>query len=620
MVVYQGTELENYVNGICKDYKERTLLEDLHKYMLSKDSTKVCCLYGLRRTGKSVMMAQEIKRLNDYNNCIFVLCEDGDRMWDVRKKIDQALKKNPECRNVFIDEATKAKRFINTCSYFADGYSVKGIKVVLSGTDSLGFFIASGKELFNRVTFLHTTFISFREYNRVLGKGINDYIEYGGTLTDGEENVFYNNDRASFYTNAAIVENISHTLDNWDDGRNYAYDVLRDIIKHHELPSFINKVIEYHNRRFLADIINKEFISHDLHSLIDLMYKHPDRFDDPAPLEANEMNDRVRIALGIKDRHFNQADEDSVNAIVDYLKRLDVLYQIPKIKSLDMTKENEYIFTQVGMRYCQAVALSKALVDSEVFGVYNEVQQQEILQKLKSDIKGGILEDIVFYQLSKDFVLPDEQEKFYAVTKYRDTKSREIDVLVLDYKQKTVLAVEVKLSDKKTDNQIRHLTDNEVCSDIETKTGMSIINKAVVYLGKTDISKDGIIYINAEDFLKRTQKVVQELLHNSDITDIDQINKLLKYNTMEFEELGEKKAKHITRNPKFANQLMAQLDKEKIMYRVKRYDDYIIIYCKSSDKQALELIKKDLMKKMLGKNKAHLSQSPIHFPKKKFKQ
>ncbi|MCM1166914.1 MAG: ATP-binding protein [Lachnospiraceae bacterium] len=523
MVVYKEKKLEQYVNGICKDYKERYLLEDLHKYMTSEKSTKVCCLYGLRRTGKSVMMAQEIKRLNDYSGCVYVLCEDGDRMWDVRAEIDRVLEKNPKCKNVFIDEATKAERFIDTCSYFADGYAARGIKVVLSGTDSLGFFIASGKELFDRVTFLHTTFIPFKEYNHVLGKGINDYIEYGGTLTDGEENVFYNSDRANFYTNAAIVENIVHTLERWDHGRNYAYDVLRDIVEHHDLPSFINKVIEYHNRRFLSEIINKDFISHDLHSLIDLMYKHQDRFSDPKPLETEEMNDRVRIALGIKENHFSKADESSVGAIVDYLKRMDVLYQIPKVKSLDMTKEDEYIFTQVGMRYCQATALSEALVDSGVFGEFNEAEQREILRTLKSDIKGGILEDIVFYQLSKDLLLPGERND-YAVTKYRDTQNREIDVLVLDHEQKTVLALEVKLSEVKDEGQRKHLLNDEVCGEIEAKTGMKIANKAVVYLGKCGESDDGVLYINAEHLLRNSREMIQALLRNANLSKFSQLN------------------------------------------------------------------------------------------------
>ena len=44
-----------------------------------------------------------------------------------------------------------------------------GMKIVLSGTDSLSFWFALHQELYDRAVTIHTTFIPFREHSRLLG-------------------------------------------------------------------------------------------------------------------------------------------------------------------------------------------------------------------------------------------------------------------------------------------------------------------------------------------------------------------------------------------------------------------------------------------------------------------
>lgn len=62
MRVLQGEKLKNTVAEILKNERisrGRFLLEELHKYMSSEEKRDVLCLYGLRRTGKTIMMMQE---------------------------------------------------------------------------------------------------------------------------------------------------------------------------------------------------------------------------------------------------------------------------------------------------------------------------------------------------------------------------------------------------------------------------------------------------------------------------------------------------------------------------------------------------------------------------------
>lgn len=515
MTVHSGNELREYVNAsLNSEFKERFLLKDLHSYMTSKNDTKVMCLYGLKNTGKATMALQEMHNLGDYDNMLHIVCGAGDKMYDINRVLDDAVNNNKNLKYVFIDEITKAERFIDTCSFLADAYSVRGIKVVLYGTNSLGFHLATGNELFDRAHLLHTTYIPFKEYNYVLGKGIDEYIEYGGTLTDGVNNVFYNSTTTSFYTNSAITDNICHSIHNWGVRGNYALDVLHDLDSHNELESFINKVVEYHNRTFLADVINKEFKSHDLGSLLQIMSQRTYEFGNPAFLDTKELSEDIRVALGIKQVHFFSADENMVEIIIHYLKALDVLYEIPYDAWLDKSgltphSNEKYIFTQVGMRYSQAETFVRTLLSEKPFDNYSKQQRELIFKTIDNDIKGGILEDIVFYQLSAEL---DGKSRDIAVMKYCNADNKEIDIVVFDFAAQSVCLIEVKHSSVQTEGQIKNLCDPELCAEIERKAGLPIVNKAVVYLGKSG-EFNGVLYINVEEFLCHSQEVLQKMLN-----------------------------------------------------------------------------------------------------------
>ena len=89
------------------------------------------------------------------------------------------------------------------------------------------------------------------------------------------------------------------------------------------------------------------------------------------------------------------ADPECVQAIIHFLKEMDVLYELP-----GKSGEPNYLFTQSGMRYSQAKDEAEALLNTDVFcnGEYSMVEQKKILDKLEQDISGHVLEDIVLYQ------------------------------------------------------------------------------------------------------------------------------------------------------------------------------------------------------------------------------
>ena len=124
---------------------------------------------------------------------------------------------------VFIDEVTLMPDFIDSAALFSDIYAAQGMKIVLSGTDSLGFWFALHRELYDRAVTIHTTFIPFREHSRLLGiDSIDEYIRYGGTLRAGEldfddkdvisEDASFRDDESTRrYIDTAICKNIQHS-------------------------------------------------------------------------------------------------------------------------------------------------------------------------------------------------------------------------------------------------------------------------------------------------------------------------------------------------------------------------------------------------------------------------
>lgn len=192
--------------------------------------------------------------------------------------INQDLKylKSKGYKYVFIDEVTKMEDFIEGASLFSDIYATSGMKIVLTGTDSLGFIFTEKEELFDRAIFLHTTFISYHEFENVLGiKGIDEYIKYAGTMSISGtnynyESLFQSPNKLNEYVDSAISKNIQHSLKCYDNGDHFRD--LYDLYINYELTSAINRVIKDINHRFTKEVLIKEYKSNLLmntnHNLI----------------------------------------------------------------------------------------------------------------------------------------------------------------------------------------------------------------------------------------------------------------------------------------------------------------------------------------------------------------
>ena len=159
----------------AKKFRRRECYGALHDYVFGGQQDKVLVLYGLRRTGKTTMIRQIILEMTpkQREKTAFLQLNKLNTLSQVNA--DLRLLEENGFEYVFIDEVTMMKDFIEGAALFSDIYAASGMKIVLSGTDSLGFVFTEQDQLYDRCIMLHTTFIPYREFENVLGiKGIDE--------------------------------------------------------------------------------------------------------------------------------------------------------------------------------------------------------------------------------------------------------------------------------------------------------------------------------------------------------------------------------------------------------------------------------------------------------------
>ena len=508
--VVTGNRLLAMTKGI-RNWQERDCFGQLQKYLNDDSTDRVCLVFGLRRTGKTTMLRQAVLNMTPAQaaKTAYIKAKGTDTMAAMNRDLEKLLEQGYE--NVFIDEVTLMPDFIDSAALFSDIYAAQGMKIVLSGTDSLGFWFALHQELYDRAVTIHTTFIPFREHSRLLGiDSIDEYIRYGGTLRAGEldfddddinaeDASFRDDESARRYIDTAICKNIQHSLSCCQDGEYFRH--LQSLYEAGELTGAINRIIEDMNHRFLIRILIQRFKSHDLGSAADVLRKERDperRSDILDRIDKEAVTKRLMDLLEIR----NQEDQSigitntHVEEIKEYLKALDLIVDVPGETIIPSAEPLEHIiFTQPGMRYCQAQALVYALAKDELFAALSEQEKTFVSERILEEVRGRMMEDIVLLETSKSVKKHKRVFKLtFAVGEY--------DMVIYDSRENTCECYEIKHSDQIVPTQIRYLVDEEKLNQTRRRFG-TISKRCVLYRGGDISLENGIEYRNVERYLKQ---------------------------------------------------------------------------------------------------------------------
>ena len=485
-------------------YQKRDCFSLLKKFVTTECGGKIGILYGLRRTGKTTLLFQMIAELPD-DETAYIKIKTTDNMSKLTKDLDLLYKNG--CKYVFIDEITLMEDFINTAAVLSDIFAMMGMKIVVSGTDSLGFAMANRDELYDRSITIHTSFIPFREYSRLLGiDSVDTYIEYGGTLK--MENMNFEDPESTFddvsfrddestrkYIDTSISRNIQHTLKN--DSYGEYFNQLRELYDKGELTNVINRIVENMNHRFLLRVVQEKFKSHDLGSSRELLlHDYPaERAHVLYDVDEKAIVERLKAIIEIKERNETTVTvtQEHVDKVKKYLFMLDLIVNCTE--RYESRGQLEFaVFSQPGMRYAIAKALVYSLKQDEYFQSVSEADKEYIAAKILDDVKGRMLEDIVLLETRK--TSPRTQEVF----KFKFEAGGEYDMVIYDSTSNTCRIYEIKHSDKIVDRQTRYLRDEELTAITEKNFGQ-ITGKYVIYRGQTQ-DVNGIQYVNVEEYLK----------------------------------------------------------------------------------------------------------------------
>ena len=500
--VVTGAGLQALANSVAK-YGKRDCFSTLQKFVAGSYDGKICILYGLRRTGKTTLLFQMLSEL-PIEKTAYIKVQTTDDMSQLTKDLKVLFELG--YRYVFIDEITLLNDFIDTAAVLSDVFSMMGMKIVVSGTDSLGFAMANRDELYDRSVTIHTSFIPFREYARLLNIcSVDSYIEYGGTLK--MENMSFDDPDAAFdevafrddestrkYIDTAISRNIQHTLKN--DHYGEYFNQLRELYEKGELTNVINRIVQHMNHRFVLRVVEDEFKSHDFGSAKELLLHDLPAERATVLYDVNEKQilERLKAIIEVKEKSETTVPitQEHIDKVKKYLLMLDLIVNCPE--RYESGKQAEHIvFSQPGMRYAIAKALVYSLMQDAYFASISEADKAYITGKILDDVKGRMLEDIVLLEVCK--AAPSTMEAF----KFKFDAGGEFDMVIYDKASQNCRIYEIKHSTETNEKQTLHLRDAEKCQIVEKRFG-PISGKFVLYRGK-DTLAEGVQYLNVENFL-----------------------------------------------------------------------------------------------------------------------
>ncbi len=498
-----------------KGLEKREIYYRIPQYLYGNARTRVCVVYGLRRTGKTTMLLQAVADMSaeDFAKAVYIKLRTVDEMDSLTRDLDRLYQAG--YRYIFLDEVTLMEDFIDSAALLSDIYVPMGMRIVLSGTDSLGFWFARDNELYDRERTFHTTFIPYREYSRILNmNSIDEYIRYGGTLKAGEiefddeelleEGVaFWDDESTRRYIDTAICKNIQHSLDCFAFGKYFGH--LQSLYEAGELTGAINRIIEDMNHRFVLKVLTRPFVSHDLGITARNLKRERDpgkRTDILKAIDEDTVTRNLMKILDIRNQEEQRIGITSshVAQIKKYLEALDLIVPCPiEYGIAGMEPEERILFTQPGMRYCQAQALVHSLMKDESFCMLDNETISYVTQRLLSEVRGRMLEDIILLETSKAL------GKEYKVFKLMFLNG-EFDMVIFDKKNNACSIYEIKHSSQCIREQARHLLDEEKLRATSPRFGR-LAGRFILYLGENLNTKDKIAYRNAEQFLKNLPEI-----------------------------------------------------------------------------------------------------------------
>ena len=512
-----------------QDKKERYAVSKVREFINGNKATEgfILVLYGLRRTGKTTIMEQALNGLKE-EQCAFYEVDETDSLMDIQNVIIDT--KQQGVNIICFDEITKASDFITNSSMLPDVFAKEGMKIIVTGTDSLCFHFASYNELFDRTIRIQTTYIPFAEHCDVLETNdVDDYIQFGGLMRKGEpeERIVHDYLSASKYLDSAVSRNIATSI------KKNPEDNSLEKLSIKEIQTIIEKMVEIYSGTFstknMQDKLKKVTIDVPLKLLSNLIgenithciiSKSKDIADDFVKI----INADCKISIPIT--------VDMVETFENYLIDLDVVSAISTVNFnyrdefgwREQKPQYEYHIIQPAIKFNHLMKGKEFFSKASYYDKLLPLEKKYLQQKLDEKIYGDMLEQIVLYDMSKAL-----RKIEYDVLKpsffINGEKKGEFDMLIYDKTANNYYGFEIKHTANPFVNQEKHLQNNMFFDVLEQNFG-NRENVCVLYRGIPFQGSSGTYFLNVSDFLRSVndtsniQKSLSNLTQNLPIYDV----------------------------------------------------------------------------------------------------
>ncbi len=472
MIVLTAEALRAHIAGIpgIRSYKRRFCYNKFKDLVVNTRDMKVVALHGLKNTGKKVLMAQLIMDIGQYDNICLIRCTADDDMEDLRNAIEE----HAGCTYFFVDEAPLLKNFSIKVSELSDIYSA-GHRIVLSGTNSQAFYIARLCELYGKIHMIPTTWISYKEYNCLLGRSLDDYIQHGGTLTP--DNDFCSSEAGKAYVMSAIIGNILHSQ---DIARRESRDIFTVYRYKNKLTAYLAKFLDLYMSQLAVQVIkNCMSKSRDRDAFCKLL----------STMEDISIKKGITDAFDLSGRYWESRVDEGIAYARAYLEASDVMYPVPDT--------DEAVFTQPGLRYSQCTAQIRFLM-KDCHKCFSEEQLKKLSVQLEKELRKRLLEDIIWCQLFRT-----ERFRDFEIARFRSPHAGGETAFVLSSrKANEACIIALRHSDMADDIPLLHLDSNSLRRKIWYINNSTPIGRLALYMGKTLKEKQhGASYASVGDFL-----------------------------------------------------------------------------------------------------------------------
>lgn len=482
----------------------------------------ILVLYGLRRTGKTTIMEQAIEHYKDKEKCAFFEVDKGDTLDDVKRCIIEESKNGTTI--ICFDEITKANDFITNSAAIADVFAKEGMRILVTGTDSLGFHFADGSELYDRTVRVNTTHISFAEHCRVLNtKDIDDYIQYGGLMKKGEKEarIIHDYESACKYLDSAVAENISRSIQ-----RNPEDNCL-EVLNLSELKTIIEKMVERYSGVFSKKIMQEELKKVSVNSPVDKLSGIVDaEIIYKLTMESKNITRDFVQMINADTAIKHTITDEIVLTLEKCLLDMNLLSVTPQMEYyytdetgwLERGTRHEYYIIQPAIKYYHLQKGKEFIENEDYYKDLSSIEKKFMQDKLDEKIKGDMTEQIIIFDVSKD--LPRNKYSVLKPVFYIDGQRKgEYDMLIYDKEKDRYWGFEVKHTTSPHHLQAKHLQNERFKEILDAKYGDKE-NVAILYRGESFTTPTKTLYLNITEFMLAIDKyhdmdkVMEELIEN----------------------------------------------------------------------------------------------------------